>query len=1227
MDDLERVLAVLEAADDVGLTALLADVADEGGVAPDGPEVAMRLHWFAQQFAIRGNAAKAEQLGRRAVAIRERILGPRDPDFGASLFAVAMAIHQQGRPAEAEPFARRALDAVGTGDDVGECVVCGVLADIEAELDRPEDAERFARRALAACKRQGDGAPSELVEALRRCARLARRRGDHAESVSTLVEALAVLDRPDADPRALGGCFAELGESYVALGQDERAEAALVRAIQLLDVPGVEDSLVFPLGTLAGLYAGQLRAPEAEALLRRTITLGEKLGPGTVEMALVLALLADVLRLQNNYDGALAHLERARRIVDALTGPGSEIAAATCLRVRAMVEISRRQFREAESLARRAVAVFEQLGPRHQLAVALCALASGLAGQGKYRAALEYAERGVGVLEELVGPAHVTVAMLAMMLPAIYLGLGQTERAERVGARSLAAQEAAFGADDPRLSESLTAMTLVYRERGLYAQAERLARRGLAIAERRHRADDPEVAGALAVVAHLESLSGRWVEAGEHAERAIALWGASDPASPDVVIALGTLAQIETLRGRLDRAELAAARALEISETANDTPISSAQLNNLALVRWALGKTADAITLFGRALAFDEGMFGTDHPTIALTLYNLAALYRSSGDPEQAEKLAGRALELIERTLGPDHPSAAPGLRELAGIADARGAAGDALALYRRLLDVDERRLALQLAWGSEPMKLAVTALLRGDVDLAVSFHARSLPEDEHALAFAATAVLRHKGRVLDAGIAELGALRAHLTPEARSLVDRLTTRRAELAARTFATFDAARADADREAMHALRGEIDELEVSLSEVSGQCRGAVEPVTIAAAQAALPPRGALIEYVCYRAHDPARPFDQRWLEARYAAYWFTSRHHGWLDLGPAVRIHELVALAHRDLIARGGRDSLRELDAVLLAPVRDVLGDVDHLVISPDDALHLLPFEALVDDRGRYLVESLTFTYATGGRALLDPTQPLPPRAAPVIVAAPDYGPGARFASLGGAADEGADLIARYPSAKPLFGKCATKAALLEHAQGPYLLHVATHGFFARAEPFPQSEELVRHAKLAGVLPPATLQFGDPLDIAGLALAGANVDAAAILTAREVAGLDLWGTQLVVLSACETGLGNLAAGEGVMGLRRAIAMAGAAAHVVSLWSVDDAATRALMNQFYAELRREHAGRAEALARAKRTLLASAEYAHPWFWAAFVGAGDWRPMPSSQYQAHSSGGSGS
>jgi CHAT domain-containing protein len=143
---------------------------------------------------------------------------------------------------------------------------------------------------------------------------------------------------------------------------------------------------------------------------------------------------------------------------------------------------------------------------------------------------------------------------------------------------------------------------------------------------------------------------------------------------------------------------------------------------------------------------------------------------------------------------------------------------------------------------------------------------------------------------------------------------------------------------------------------------------------------------------------------------------------------------------------------------------------------------------------------------------------------------------------------------------------------------------------------------------------------NPLLRSGLALAGINLRKSGtedgVLTALEAAGLNLRGTKLVVLSACETGVGDVANGEGVYGLRRALAIAGAESQLISLWKVNDLGTKDLMVSYYKRLM-NNVGRSEAVRQTQLEMLQHPKYQHPYYWAAFIPSGDWSAMESESH----------
>jgi CHAT domain-containing protein len=205
----------------------------------------------------------------------------------------------------------------------------------------------------------------------------------------------------------------------------------------------------------------------------------------------------------------------------------------------------------------------------------------------------------------------------------------------------------------------------------------------------------------------------------------------------------------------------------------------------------------------------------------------------------------------------------------------------------------------------------------------------------------------------------------------------------------------------------------------------------------------------------------------------------------------------------------------------------------------------------------------------------------------------------------------------------LTGRDASEPRFKQQAPNHRVLHVATHGFFLGESCEPQG---VAGSRSVGGLTRVSQREAaalneNPLLLSGLALAGANRrmhtradDEDGILTAEEVAGLNLDGVDWAVLSACDTGLGQLAAGEGVVGLRRAFQIAGARTVIMSLWSIDDQAARQWMRVLYQDRLAKRLSTSDAVRDATISVLrarrARGESTHPFYWGGFVAAGEWR-----------------
>jgi CHAT domain-containing protein len=405
--------------------------------------------------------------------------------------------------------------------------------------------------------------------------------------------------------------------------------------------------------------------------------------------------------------------------------------------------------------------------------------------------------------------------------------------------------------------------------------------------------------------------------------------------------------------------------------------------------------------------------------------------------------------------------------------------------------------------------------------------------------------------------------------------------------------------------------------------------------------ALPSDAALVEFVWYRPLNiKAKKEADRFDVPRYAAYVLRREGDpGFIDLGQAPLI-ELVLFRLRAALRNPQRNDVKQLarllDKSLMEPVRRLLGSERRIFLSPDGALNLLPFGALVDEQERYLVERYGFTYVTSGRDLLRMNNHFTGNQPPMVMANPLFdaaitdnvavtderqqtqrssgGLQLNLTSLKGTEEE-ARQIGKLLNVTPLTGVSATEGAL-KRASSPRILHIATHGYFhAYQEPEPTRAEGFDPFRSLSQFR-AVEESKSPLLRSGLAFTGANRPARGgsedgILTALEAAGLNLWGTKLVVLSACETGLGDVQIGEGVYGLRRSFMLAGAESAVMSFWKVEDEVTRDLMVQYYKRLL-DGEGRSDALRQVQLKILGNAAQGHPYYWASFIHLGNWQGL---------------
>ena len=911
------------------------------------------------------------------------------------------------------------------------------------------------------------------------------------------------------------------------------------------------------------------------------------------------------------------------------------------------------RYEEAVPAAERALAIFEKaMGPEHpDAAAAANNLALVYDAKGDYAKAEPLYLRSLAFLEKTFGPEHAEVAYTLNALATLYRQTSDYAKAERSYQRSLAIYEKAHGPEHADVATVLNNLAGLYRETGDYVKAEPLYLRSLSIREKALGPEHLDVGTSLNNLALLYDAKGDYAKAEPLYLRGLAVTEkALGPGHPDVAISLNNLGLLYRELGDDAKAEAHYLRALAIFEKAfsRDDTRTANTVNNLSALYYKRGDYAKAEQFLLRSLSAREKTLGPEHPAVAQSLNNLALVYKDVGDFAKSESLYLRALGIFEKALGPEHPRVAASLNNIASLYEAKGDYARAVQFNLRAEEVRERNLSLILSTGSERQKLAYLSTIEGETDATVSLHARSAPSDPQALRLALTTVLRRKGRALDAMSDQVGALRRRLDERDRELLERLSSAQSQLSALVLEGPGISTAQEHDSAVSRLRAEIERLQDAVARRSSEFRALAQPVTVERVRAALPEGAALVEFYSYAPFDArAKGEAQRFGPPRYVAYVLGGEGEPrFVDLGEAEAIDAGVMLlraALKDPSVKDLEGRARALDERVMRPVRKLLGDTRQVFLSPDGALNLAPFAALVDENGKYLVETYSLAYVTSGRDLLRLRERGESRQPPLVVADPlfdsaqgasagstpggaghegrraaDLG-GMRFGRLPGTAEEAKVLGALLPGARVLTQANATESAL-KRASGPRVLHVATHGFFLPDRAGGESQGDSAESMLLR---------------AGLALEGANGRQGArgedgILTALEAAALDLWGTKLVVLSACETGIGEVKNGDGVYGLRRALVLAGSESQVMSLWKVSDEATRDLMVAYHKRLQ-AGVGRTDALRQVQLEMLRGAvrtaggsqrglgdklakkaDRSHPYFWAAFIQSGDWRPI---------------
>jgi CHAT domain-containing protein/tetratricopeptide (TPR) repeat protein len=1038
-----------------------------------------------------------------------------------------------------------------------------------------------------------------------------------------------------------------LGDVLTAAVEFDQAMAVTQRAVALCEEKTGPNSLdvAEALDHLGGALSGARRYDDALKALNRSLGLKEKALAGTdVAIARTLEDIGLVLQRKGVYERSGTLLRRAASIQEAANI--DHPAYARTLNLIAQQLWFEGQLIESRNTSERAVAVAERtLRPDHPtIALSLRYLAATLADLGDIGRSLALKERALAIAERNFGPNHYVTAEYLHTLAHAELREGAYARARQRFRRVLDIFEARYGPWHEYVATTYFTLARTDASLGDYANARREQARAVTVHARVGGPNHPFVATALTELAVVYREQGSPTEAIPLLERALAIREKNlGPNHRDVARTLADMASTHMQMGRSARAQVLASRALGIWERldAPDAPDYATVLALYAEIQGNLGDSAAAKDLYERALRIRAKVFGTSHPLYAdaesglgLALANLQESNAALSTAVHAEATGREHLGLMLRSL-PERQAlnyAAARPRGLNVILSLSGSTPDAIPFA---LDGLIRSRALVL-----------------DEIAARQSAGRAAGEQTAPLWVALTSAQQRLTNLLVRGPGPMSPVLYRTVVEA-------TRRESELAEQALAEQSAA-----------FRAERRRAQIGLDDV----RAAIPPegalVSFVRYERSVfrTPKAAAAS----GANDP-RPV--RTVPSYMVLVLRPSGSPMAIPLGTATAIDALVTewrvglmapnVAPAETAVRPVRVTGAELRHLIWDPVAKHLQGASRVFIVPDGSLSLVPFAGLPIAQASYLLETgpvihylsaerdlvLSARVSTAKRGLLAIGGPafdnrtLSSGTKAATASTPTRQQGAvrgpaqicgglqaiRFQPLAGTLQEVKELSSLWnaratsgeksDSAQVLVGRAASEAAFKQEAPHYRILHLATHGFFLSDDCSTPTTGTRGVGGLSAARPLRAHAVENPLLLSGLALAGANQRAAAasdeddgILTAEEVASLDLEGVEWAVLSACDTAVGEIKAGEGVFGLRRAFQVAGARTVIMSLWSVEDRSAMEWMRALYEARLRRGLNTADAVHEASLTVLrqrrARGQSVHPFFWAGFVAAGDWR-----------------
>lgn len=1011
-------------------------------------------------------------------------------------------------------------------------------------------------------------------------------------------------DHPD-----LANAISNLGFFYDAMGDRERARPLYVESLAMRwrMYAGDHRSLAQAMNNMAYFHYTSGEYAAAETLFVAAQEMKTRLYAGDdPEIAIGLNNLAVFFDERGNWERARAYYDSCLAMMRRLYPAGAAELAQAIGNVGYFL-VSRGRLREGETMYTEALAMYGRL---------------------------------------FTGD-HESLITMRNNLGYLYEKMGRLPEAEHMYVQALESARRLYAGDHPVKATTVSNLGSYYLSRGMDAEAEPLYIEALEIRRRLYPEGNPELLTSINNMGYYHTRRGRYSEAAE-------MYAAAEPVldriapgdHPNRALHYNNVASLLAEQGRFAEAESLYTAALEMKQRLFDRPHTEIALayNNIGTVLRDQGRQKEAAAMFTRALEIFRSLEENVDFEISVTLGNLGRIETDLGNPDEGLRYLEDAQRMKEALFGDGHIERIAAERNLAQAYAQLGRNDDAGRHLRDLLYQLGVSLRLSFEFDSEAHQLEfMNNVLKPNLDLLTLFCLRNADRDPSVPALMLQALLQFKGAVANESARRSAEWsKDKFAIEVRNELTRLREQDAQLSSRP-------QDEQQRAERRLIQRRADSLDAALRKLDREYEKlrTRQEADWREIQRQLKQDEALVEFA-------AVPCNSRYERGsdtlRYAAV--ILHREGAPLLVPLANEQELQPFFAAPVHPRvpsyvTDRELSKSLASLVWSPLERHLEEIRRIYIVPDGLLHRLSFHALTTtgDEGTdvYLDDKFELHLLTGSRDLLSRNvryRPTPYRRPENALLVGDP----LFSSLDGSEKQGetraqddsesGDDVTRGGTWLPLPGtrreverlytlcresnvpaatltgrEAREEQIKLLSGNAPRILHIATHGFFFPV-PRLRFEELPLSARTRSGAPQLRIE-DNPMLRSGIVLTGANEvwtggsppprGDDGILSALEVSRLDFSGTELVTLSACETGLGDITNGEGIFGLQRAFQVAGAARLLMTLWRVADDPTMEIMTLFYEKLL-GGVGVEEALRQARKDM--RTRYSSPYYWAAFV-----------------------